>query len=148
MANQPRRVYVYSFEDTVVTISHPNFGTYTAYGTGIGSISVDYANDVTTHDVAADLAVVISKSAKRNGTINFDVVQSSDFNSWLRRFASYIEEADTSEFALATIDISNKSTGDNYHATGVSHQKKASNNFQSQAQNRTWTMMCANITQK
>ena len=47
------RVYVYSFEDTVLTISHPNFGTYSAYGTGIGSLSISYANDVTKHDVAA-----------------------------------------------------------------------------------------------
>ena len=55
------RVYTYSFEDTIVTFSHPNFGTYSAYGTGIGSLAIAYANDVTKHDVAADLAVVVSK---------------------------------------------------------------------------------------
>ena len=130
MPSTTPRVYVYSFEDTSVTISHPNFGSYTAFGTGIGSIAVSYANDVTIHDVASDLAVVVSKTAKR-----------------MRRFANYIEQAATEEFALATISISNRSTGDNYYCTGVSHRKKADNNFQSQAQNRSWEMMCASITQ-
>ena len=140
------RVYTYSFEDTSLTISHPGFGTYTAYGTGIGDITVSYANDVTYHNVAADLAVVVSKWVARNGNVQMNILQSSDFNEWLKKFAAFLEEAPTDQFALATMDIKNKSTGDSYHCTGVSHQKRADNSFQSQAQNRTWTMMCANIS--
>ena len=142
------RVYTYSFEDTVLTISHPNFGTYSAYGTGIGSLSIAYANDVTKHDVAADLAVVVSKWVAKNGTVTLDIMQSSDFNAWLKKFTAFLENSDTDQFALATMSISNKSTGDNYYCTGVSHQKRADNNFQSQAQNRSWTMMCASISQQ
>ena len=142
------RVYTYSFEDTVLTISHPSFGTYSAYGTGIGSLSISYANDVTKHDVAADLAVVVSKWVAKNGTVTLDIMQSSDFNAWLKKFTAFLENSDTSQFALATISISNKSTGDSYYCTGVSHQKQADNSLQSQAQNRSWTMMCANITQQ
>ena len=140
------RVYTYSFEDTSLTISHPGFGTYTAYGTGIGDITISYSNDVTYHNVAADLAVVVSKWVARNGSVQLNIIQSSDFNEWLKKFAAFLEEAPTDQFALATMDIKNKSTGDNYHCTGVSHQKRADNSFQSQAQNRTWTMMCANIS--
>ena len=142
------RVYTYSFEDTVLTISHPNFGTYSAYGTGIGSLSIAYANDVTKHDVASDLAVVVSKWVAKNGTVTLDIMQSSDFNAWLKKFTAFLENSDTDQFALATMSISNKSTGDSYYCTGVSHQKRADNNFQSQAQNRSWTMMCASITQQ
>ena len=142
------RVYTYSFEDTVLTISHPNFGTYSAYGTGIGSLSIAYANDVTKHDVAADLAVVVSKWVAKNGTVTLDIMQSSDFNAWLKKFTAFLENSDTDQFALATMSISNKSTGDSYYCTGVSHQKRADNNFQSQAQNRSWTMMCASISQQ
>lgn len=140
------RVYTYSFEDTSLTISHPGFGTYTAYGTGIGDITISYSNDVTYHNVAADLAVVVSKWVARNGSVQLNIIQSSDFNEWLKKFAAFLEEAPTDQFALATMDIKNKSTGDNYHCTGVSHQKRADNSFQSQAQNRTWNMMCANIS--
>lgn len=139
--------FVYSFEDTTCIISHPNFGTYSAYGSGIGSLAVSYSNDVTAHDVAADQTVVVSKMVRRNGTVTFNVTQASDFNSWLRRFASFIEDADSDQFALATITIQNKTTGDSYYCTGVSHRKKADNNFQSQAQERSWEMMCANIAQ-
>ena len=140
------RVYTYSFEDTSLTISHPGFGTYTAYGTGIGDITISYSNDVTYHNVAADLAVVVSKWVARNGSVQLNILQSSDFNEWLKKFAAFLEEAPTDQFALATMDIKNKSTGDNYHCTGVSHQKRADNSFQSQAQNRAWNMMCANIS--
>lgn len=139
--------FVYSFEDTSCIISHPNFGTYSAYGSGIGSLSVSFANDVTAHDVAADQSVIVSKMVRRNGSVTFDVIQASDFNAWLKRFTSFLEESDADQFALATIDIKNNTTGDAYHCTGASHRKKADNNFQSQAQNRSWEMMCANIAQ-
>lgn len=142
------RVYVYSFEDTELTISHPNFGSYSAYGTGIGSVTVAYTNDVTSHTVSADLAVVVSKWVARNGTVTLDILQSSDFNGWLKRFISYLEEAPTDQFALATITLTNRSTGDSYFCSGVSHRKKADNVLQSQAQNRSYEMMCANISNK
>lgn len=138
--------YVYSFEDTTVTINHPSIGSYSAYGTGIGEISVSMSNDITAHDVAADLAVVVSKMPKDNGIVTFNILQSSDFNSWMKKYYNYVMASQTSEFALATIIISNSSTGDKYTCTGVSPQKMADNNFQSQAQNRSWALMCAHIT--
>lgn len=138
-------VYTYSFEDTTCTIQHPSLGSYSAFGTGIGTLQVSYANDATMHDVAADLAVVVSKSAKKNGTVTFDVLQSSEFNTWLKKYANYVFAAPASEFALATILIKNNSTGDTFTCTGVSPQKIPDGNFQSQQQNRSWALMAANI---
>ena len=138
-------VYTYSFEDTSVTIEHPDLGSYSAYGTGIGTLSVSMANDITMHDVAADLAVVVSKSAKKNGTITFEVLQSSDFNAWLKKWYNYVVSAPSAKFAQATITIRNTSTDDMYTATGCSPQKLPDNNYQSQSQNRSWAIMCANI---
>lgn len=138
-------VYTYSFEDTSVTIEHPDLGSYSAYGTGIGTLSVSMANDITMHDVAADLAVVVSKSAKKNGTITFEVLQSSDFNAWLKKWYNYVVSASSSKFAQATITVRNTSTDDMYTATGCSPQKLPDNNYQSQSQNRSWAIMCANI---
>lgn len=137
------KYYVYSFEDTNVTISHPNYGSFSAYGTGIGSVSVQFTNNVTEHQVAADAAVIISKINAKNGTINFNVLQTSELNEFLKGLTSYLEASDPSEFALAKIDIDNKSTGDKYHAEGVSHTKKASNAFGSTAQARDWEFMAA-----
>ena len=123
-------IYTYSFEDTSVTIQHPDLGAYSAYGTGIGTLAVAYANDITT---------------KKNGTVTFEILQSSDFNSWLKKFFNYVMAAAPSRFALATIIIKNNSTGDTFTCTGVSPQKAADANYQSQSQNRSWSMMAANI---
>lgn len=138
-------VRVYSFEDTSVTIEHPSVGSFEAYGTGIGTLSVSFSNDITTHDVAADLAVVVSKSAKKNGNITFEVLQSSELNDWLNKYYNYVVAATSSEFALASVTIRNTSTGQYYSCTGVSPQKMPDSNFQSQQQNRSWVLMAANI---
>lgn len=137
--------YTYSFEDTSLVIQHPDLGSYSAFGTGIGTIAISYANDMTSHEVAADLAVVVSKSAKKNGLVTLEILQSSDFNSWLKKFANYVASAPASRFALATIIVNNKSTGDSFVCTGVSPQKIADANYQSQSQNRSWPLMAANI---
>lgn len=139
------KIYTYSFEDTDVTIQHPSFGSYTAYGSGLGTVTVSYANDVTTHEVSADTSVVVSKSVKKNGTVTFNIIQSSEFNTWLKNFANYIEAAPASEFADATILIRNKSTGETFDCSGVSHQKRPDTSYQSTSQNKDWVMMCAYI---
>ena len=139
------RVYTYSFEDTDVTIQHPEFGSYTAFGTGLGTITVSYSNDVTSHEVSADTAVVVSKSVKKNGTVTFNILQSSDFNTWLKNFANYLEAAPVSVFADATMLIRNRSTGETFDCSGVSHQKRPDTNYQSTSQNKDWVMMCAYI---
>lgn len=138
-------IYTYSFEDTTLTIQHPDLGAYSAYGTGIGDITISMAGDVTNHVVAADLTVVVSKFAQKNGTIAFNVLQTSDFNTWLKKFYNYVISSETGKFAQATMIIKNNSTGQSYTCTGVSPQKLADEQYQSQAQNRQWTLMAANI---
>lgn len=140
-------IFTYSFEDVTVNISHPQVGNYSAYGTGIGTVSVSYENPVTYHDVSSDGAVVVSKAVRKNGTITFSVLQSSDFNSFLKKWSNYLETSHVSNFALTTITITNRSTGDVYYCSGCSHQKKADNEFASQAGNRTWTIMAAKIVE-
>lgn len=142
------KVYTYSFEDTSFTISHPSVGSFDAYGTGIGDISIAYSNDVTTHEVAADLAVIVSKSAKKNATITINALQTSDLNSWLTRWANYIESAPTSEFALASAVLKNSSTGEQWNCTGISHQKKSGGSFKSTAETKQWVLMVANAEQQ
>ncbi len=142
------KVYTYSFEDTSLVISHPSYGSFSAYGTGIGSIGVAFSNDVTTHDVAADLAVIVSKSVKKNGTITLDILQTSELNDWLTKWANYIENAATNEFAISSVTVKNASTGEQWNCTGVTHQKKSGGSFKSTAETKQWTLMCASIEQQ
>lgn len=139
------RVFTYSFEDTAATISHPNFGQYSAYGTGLGDITVSMANDVTSHDRSADLSVVISKHVYKDGTITFNVLQSSDFHNWLKKFTSFIENSPSDRFASGSIVIKNTSTGDSFTCRGVSHQKKPDVKYTAQAGTIDWVFMAAEI---
>lgn len=140
------RTYTYSFEDTTININHPQFGNYSAYGSGIGTVTVSYTNDISAHDVASDLTVVVSKIAKMNGTVTFNILQSSDFNNYLKKLVAYLKQAPTSEWALTTINIENKSTGDTYVCSGASPQKIPDNSYTDQAGTRDWVWLVANIS--
>ena len=76
-------VSTYSFENTIVTISHPDVGQYTMYGAGLGDITISRSNDETSHEISADLSVLISKSVKKNGTVTINVLQASDENKFM-----------------------------------------------------------------
>ena len=140
-------MYTYSFSDTKVTINSGQvFGLYTAYGNGLGDITISMANDVTSHDVSTDLSVVVSKHAYRHGTVSFSVLKATDFDKWLEAYYNQIVEESTSKFATTTITIKNITTGDTYLCEGVSPQKRPDSSYQAQAQTRTWVFMCASIT--
>lgn len=139
------RKFVYSFEECTVTFRHPTYGVYSAYGTGLGNFTVSYSNDVVDHQISADLAVVVSKHAIKNGQIEFNILQASDFNEWLKGWANHIENGPIENFAMTDITIKNRSTGDTYFCSGCTHQKIADDSYQSSAQERTWTILAANI---
>lgn len=138
-------VYTYSFENVAVTFTHPNYGSFSAYGTGIGDLTIQYTDDNTTHTVGADLAVVVSKSAKKNGSITLNVLQTSELNSWLRGLSTYLKTAHVTEWAKLSIRVANSQGGDSFWCTGCSPQKIADTKYGATAETKAWTMMCASI---
>ena len=139
------RKFVYSFEECTVTFKHPTYGVYSAYGSGLGEFTIQYAENVVDHQVSADLSIVVSKHAIKNGSITFNILQASDFNDWLKGWANHIENGPIENFAMTDITIKNRTTGDTYYCSGCTHQKIADQQFQSSAQNRTWNILAANI---
>lgn len=137
----------YSFADCIVVISHPALGQYSAQGAGIGSITVTMSTDRTAHDVAADGSVLISKIEGNNGTISFQIQQTSGFNAWLVRAFDYLITADPSQWAQMAVTIRSVSSGSLINATGVSFQNRAELSLQAQGQQRTWNLMAASITE-
>ena len=140
------RVYTYSFEDTTVEIMHPGFGRYSAYGTGIGNVKVSMAQNVTSKAVAADLTVIVSKHVYKDGTIDFSILQSSDFNNWLKKLSAFLENSNTDQWALTTISVQNKSTVDSFYCTGVVPVKRPDVTFDAKAENIDWSFEAANIS--
>ena len=77
------RTTTYSFLDMTGSLSHPTIGDYVFTGEGVGQITVAYATERTSHDVAADGSVMVSKVAGNNGTITIECQQTSAVHKWL-----------------------------------------------------------------
>lgn len=137
----------YSFTDVAVIMNHPSLGQYIATGEGIGTITITMSTDRTAHDVAADGSIMISKIAGNNGTIAFQIQQTSEFNQWLLNAYNYLISAPTSEWAQASMTVRSTSMGDLVNASGISFQNRAELSYQQQGQQRTWNLMAASINE-
>jgi hypothetical protein len=138
----------YSFSDYTAVVAHPSVGQKVLTGAGIGDLNVTMANDVTTHDVAADGAVMISKIKAGNGALAFNVQHTSDANEWFQKWYNYLTAANSAEWAKTTVTLRNNVTGIvEVNATGVSPQKRADKNMQAQGQRVMWNLMAKHIDQ-
>ncbi len=136
----------YSFLDVTGSIHSELAGDYIFTGEGAGSISISKSTDRTSHDVAADGSVMVSKIAGNNGTITIEVQQTSPLHKWLEQWYTLIWNGATSHWADTTILIRNSTMNISHYCTGVSPQKEPDTPYQSQGQRVTWTLMCADIT--
>jgi hypothetical protein len=138
----------YSFSDYTAVIAHKAVGQKVLTGTGVGSLNVTMAQDVTAHDVAADGNVMISKIKAGNGTLVFSIQHTSDANNWFQKWYNYLTTANSAEWAQTTVTLRNNITGKlEVTATGVSPQKRADKNMQAQGQQVTWNLMAKHIDQ-
>lgn len=140
-------ISTYSFSDVNFTMVYNNI-TYSANGEGIGSINISMANDRTSHDLAADGSVMISKISASNGTVTLSVQQTSSLNAWLTRWYSFVDVSTTDKWASARITITAPKMGLEYIISGVSPQKLPDVPFQAQGSQITWPMMAAKIVYK
>lgn len=138
---------VYSFQDVNLTISHPAVGSWSGNGTGLDSIVIDYAQDVSSQDVASDGTTITNKIITHNGTIVLDIQQTGDFNNWLIKWYNYLKTAAPSEWALTTVTINSNNLNQMTQAAGVSPLKAGQRPYKSQAQKVTWTLMAQIIVE-
>lgn len=135
----------YSFKDLVGSIHSSVVGDYIFTGEGAGSVTVSKSTERTTHDVAADGSVMVSKIAGNNGTVTIEVQQTSPLHLWLLRWFQALWNAPTASWAETTILLKNTSTGGSHVCTGVSPNKEPDTPYQAQGQRVSWTLMCADI---
>ena len=139
-------MYTYSFEDLAGAIAHPLAGYYNFSGQqGARNVSVAMATEKTTHDVAADGTVLVSKIPGDNGQITIEVQQTSDLHKWLLTAYNLIKNADTDQWAAMGITLRNTVDGTQHIANGVSFQKVPDKSYQAQGQYVTWVLMAADI---
>ena len=137
----------YSFDDVDVTFTHPGLGQYIVNGQGIGSISVTMQTDKTTHDIAADGSVMISKIPGDNASIDIEIQQTSDFHKWLTKYYNFVLLAPSAMWAQAFITVRDKVGGSLITAFDVSPLKRADKPYQAQGQRVTWSFLSANCAE-
>lgn len=136
----------YSFSDIYSVISISGFPAYTLNGQGIGEINFDYANDNTTHDVAADGRVMPSKIKADNGSIAITMQQTSPLHKWFTEWFNFLKFSKTENWAKTQIMISSPAgMFDTIIATGVSPVKRAGRSYQAQGQMVTWNLLATRI---
>lgn len=137
---------VYSFSDVTLVLSHPKVGKLTVTGQGIGSIAVSRSGDVTQHDVAADGSVMASKIVQKNGALALAIQQTSQANTWLRKWYNYLITAAAGEWIATTGTIKSQGTGETITLKGLSPQKMPDQSYQQTGQQVTWNLMATEIT--
>ena len=135
----------YAFEDLAVVINHPSKGQLTLQGEGLGSITFAMANDVSSHDLAADGSVMTSKIKAGNGTVTISVQQTSSANKWFRDLYNYLEPASSSEWSEISLMAESKVMGVTYTATNMSFQKKPDGAYQQSGQQVSWAFLAGDI---
>lgn len=134
----------YSFDDVEVIFQHPGVGQYPVNGKGIGTISVTMSTDKSSHDVAADGSVMVSKIPGNNAAINIEIQQTSAMHKWLTNYYNYVLLAPATVWAGASILIRDKVGQSLISAYDVSPLKKADKPYQAQGQRITWPFLSAN----
>lgn len=135
----------YSFSDVVGSIHCDLMEDYVFTGKGVGSITISKSTERTTHDIAADGSVMVSKVAGNNGTVTIEVQQTSPLNKWLNAWFQKLWNSPTSKWASTTILIRNGHLGNTHVCSGVSPSKEPDTPYQSQGGRVTWQLMCADI---
>lgn len=136
----------YSFQDISCVISHPAVGQHIVTGSGAKTIAISRTNDMTSHDLAADGSVMISKMASPNGTVTVTAQQTSDLHNYLVKLANYVKTAPSDEFASATIVIRSPEMQRQHTCRGVSIQKQPDQTYEASGGTIAWGLMAAKIT--
>lgn len=137
----------YSFADVTATLNLAGMIPMTITGAGAGSIDTTMSGEKTSHDLAADGTVMVSKILGSNGSIALNIQQTSPTHKLLLLWYNYILNAPSSEWANNSLIIRNDVIGETIEATGVSPQKLPDKPYQAQGQKVTWNLMAAEITQ-
>ena len=137
----------YSYLDSVVIVAHPLApgGILTIVGEGAGDISVTMQETRTTHDVSADGSVMVSKIAGNQGSISFDVQQTSEAHKVLVALFNNLILADPVSWAAMSITVRNITNGSSHLCTGCSPTKIPDKKYSKQGGHVSWTFLCADI---
>jgi hypothetical protein len=136
----------YSFLDSVATLVHPVLPIpITISGEGMGSATVAMTTERTTHNVASDGVVMVSKIAGNNGSITIEVQQTSAAHKALLAFFNLLIVSPPNVWAQAVLLLRNVTDGTSHLATGLSPAKIPDKKYDKEGGMVAWHFMAADI---
>lgn len=149
MAAQPT---VYSFADTVGSISNPILGSapFLFNGQlGVGHFTIGYSTVRSTIDIAADGAQMISSLPGNNGTFSVEAQQTSAIHAFLFGLFNLLISAqalgDVSNWAGTTVLITSLVDQTQHVLTGVCFEKPPDTPYGAQGARITWNLLAAQV---
>lgn len=136
----------YSFGSATIVVASPSGTTYTATGKGVGQVTITPATERTVQDVAADGAIMNSKVLGANGTVAFNVQQTSQFHQWLLDEFNYAVAAPAGKWAGYTVTITAPSMAVKLTMSGAAFQNLPDFSFQADGQQYSWTLTYSDLT--
>lgn len=134
---------VYSFADASIILGHPSLGQIQLQGTGIGSVTVADANDMSSHDIAADGRAMTNKIFTVSGTVTLSIQQTSETLTWIRNAIRHVTNAVPAEFNQFYCRIS--SPTENVRCNGMSIQKRPDRQLQQTGQQTSISFLAEEI---
>ena len=149
MAQQPTGG-VYSFGDVVIAFASPLVNPMSFSGPlGTPRIVVAMTTVRTTHDIAADGAVMVSSIKGDNGHVTIETQQTSVIHQFFTEFMNQLIAAqgnnDVTNWATATLSIRSVTTNTGHVLTGLSPTKQPDTPYAAQGEHTTWEFMAANV---
>lgn len=138
---------VWSFRDCITTISAA--GTLDQFhfeGSGADSITFDKGQNRATMQKAADGSIVFSSIAGEEGTVTIEAQQVSPLNSYLTNAYNTTRSGPSQQRAQISINSVNQITGDRVVCSNGIFIGEPADTRASEAQNRSWQILFANIT--
>lgn len=137
----------YSFQDITCSFSNTIIGIVYTPGSGLGSISVSMADDVTSHQRAADGGILSTKNVAKNGTVSLSILQTSDLHrNLLNWYTALMEPSNLNKWSEMQITIESKNLGEKIVCTRVAPQKRPDISFEAQGKEITWAFLAEEIT--
>jgi hypothetical protein len=140
----------YSFKDLSGGFTHPLTGPFAFAGQiGIGRAVIDMTVDQSVLDVAADGLVMPSALIGDNGTVAFEMQQTSILHAFFLRWYNLITAAkkngDVSTWASGALSLVSKVDGSTHQLTGVMPTKIPPKTYGPQGERLTWTLVACDI---
>jgi hypothetical protein len=134
----------YSFLDCILNLAFPG-GVMTITGKGIGSASIQMAQERSAMEAAADGNIMISKIAGNHGSLVIEVQQTSAAHKFLLQQYNFLILAPPAIWAQGAGLMRCLSDSSSHTFTGLCFQKLGDKGYEKQGKMVSWNLLCGDI---